>query len=94
MENSTITKLDRDQFLGILNTAAQMYKANGQITVVDDTLDLEEKEELPSSESSRRAVLLPSIFYLPDVTSSILPKYLFFLNFFRFRIITNPENKR
>ena len=43
LENSTITKLDRDQFLGILNTAAQMYKANGQITVVDDTLDLEEK---------------------------------------------------
>jgi hypothetical protein len=43
LENSTITKLDRDQFLGILNTAAQMYKANGQITVVDNTLDLAEK---------------------------------------------------
>ena len=43
LEDSTITKLDREQFFGILNAAAQIYKANGRITVVDETLDLEEK---------------------------------------------------
>ena len=43
LEHSTITKLDREQFFGILNAAAQMYQANGRITVVDETLDLEEK---------------------------------------------------
>ena len=43
LEDSTITKLDREEFFGILNAAAQIYKANGRITVVDETLDLEEK---------------------------------------------------
>ena len=43
LEDSTITKLDREQFFGILNAAAQIYKANSRITVVDETLDLEEK---------------------------------------------------